>query len=126
MYQPPLTLMVWPVMNSLSARSAAARPISSGEPKKPTGRRSGEALGIAGDHVGSDEGGSNGVGGDAFLGKERGVGVREADQAGLGGRVVRADDTAGLRSDGRKIDDTAPAALAHAAKNSIGDEEGGF
>lgn len=46
MYQPPLALMVRPVMKSLSARRRATRPISSGEPKKPTGMRSVDALGL--------------------------------------------------------------------------------
>src|ERR1700721_3168108 len=42
-----------------------------------------------GDHVGFDEGGGDGVGGDAFLGELGGVGGGEAKDAGFGGGVVR-------------------------------------
>ena len=85
----------------------------------------GGSVGIAGDHVGLKKRGSDGVSGDAFFSEQRGVGVSEADEAGFGGGVVRADDAAGLRGHGREIDDATPAAFAHGGKDALGDEERG-
>ena len=39
---------------------------------------------------------------------------------------MRANDAAGLCCDRREIDDAPPAALAHAGKNTIGDEKSGL
>src|SRR5690606_12232111 len=63
-----------------------------------------------------DETGRDAVDGDAprrDLGRER---LRHPDHARLGRGVVRLPGIAGDTDDGRDADDTAPAALRHAAK----------
>ena len=101
------------------------RPTSSGAPILPTGMREAIVFGEGGDHFGFDEGGGDGVGGDAFLGELGGVGAGETEYAGFGGGVVGADDAAVLCGDGRETDDAAPAGGAHGGEDALGDEEDG-
>src|SRR5262245_3763819 len=46
--------------------------------------------------------------------------MRQADQAGFGGGVMRSDDAARLCGHGREIDDAAPASFAHAGDDTLG------
>src|SRR5216683_4947525 len=69
---------------------------------------------VRGHHVALDERRSERIGGDVLLGKMRGEPVRESVEAGLGRRIMRADDAADLRRNRRHVQDPAPPGFAHA------------
>ena len=83
-------------MASMTTTSAT----SSTVPSLPTGIRAGVARGLSRDHLRVDQRRGDGVDGDALLGQQRGIRVRQAVDARLGRRVVRADHAARLRGDG--------------------------
>src|SRR5208282_2642369 len=76
-----------------------------------------------GGHIGLHQGGGDGIGRDALFGKLRGVGAHQAQDASLGGGVVRAHDTAVLRRYGRQVNEATPAGGAHGGKDAPRDEK---
>ena len=57
---------------------------------------------------------------NSFLRQQRRVRVRQANGSGLGGGIVRADDTTQLGGHGRQVDYPPPFALAHLRQDRLG------
>ena len=95
-----------------------------GPPDPPGGDGLLEVVRDVGGHVGVDDAGRHRVDGDALaphLARER---AREAEQAGLGGGVVRLARVAALGDDGRDVHDAAPAGLEHVVERAARAVEG--
>ena len=81
-----------------------------------------DALGGGGGHVGDDEAGGDGVGGDAELAEFDGEGLGEALQTGLGRRVVDLAAVAERRAGG-EVDDPAELGVDHVLLAGPGHQE---
>src|SRR5215207_9894514 len=81
-------------------------------------------LGDVGDHIGLYESWADGVDGDPEAGQFLGCRLGEAEQAGLGRRVVGLPNVAGLSDEGAHVDDLAPALVRHVRQHRVDRVEG--
>src|SRR5215208_2460154 len=81
-------------------------------------------LGDVGDHIGLYESGADGVDGDSEAGQFLGCRLGEAEQPGLGRRVVGLSYVAGLSDEGAHVDDLAPALVRHVRQRRVYRVEG--
>src|ERR687894_882337 len=81
-------------------------------------------LGYVGDHVGLYEAWTDGVHGDAVARELLGCGLGEAEQPGLGCRVVSLADIAGLADEGAHVYNLATALLRHVRQDRVHGVEG--
>src|SRR5215213_3310350 len=81
-------------------------------------------LGDVGDHIGLYESGADGVDGDPEAGQFLGCRLGEAEQPGLGRRVVGLAYIAGLSDEGAHVDDLAPALVRHVRQYCMDRVEG--
>ena len=96
---PPFTLIVCPVMYPFRASmTATLRRLHGAEPAHGNQVRSG--VGVAHDHFGLHQAGAMTAFTVIPFGENVGIGMRQAEDACLGCRVVRADHAAKLGRDG--------------------------
>src|SRR5215207_10072345 len=81
-------------------------------------------LGDVGDHIGLYESWGYGVDGDPEAGQFLGCRLGEAEQPGLGCRVVGLSYIAGLSDEGAHVDDLAPTLVRHVRQHSVDRVEG--
>src|SRR5215210_5952516 len=81
-------------------------------------------LGDVGDHIGLYESGAEGVDGDPEAGQFQGCRLGEAEQPGLGRRVVGLSYVAGFPDEGAHVDDLAPALVRHVRQDRVDRVEG--
>src|SRR5215218_11034240 len=81
-------------------------------------------LGDIGDHIGLYESGAEGVDGDPEAGQFLGGRLGEAEQPGLGRRVVGLAYIAGLSDEGAHVDDLAAALVRHVRQDRVDRVEG--
>src|ERR671913_584382 len=81
-------------------------------------------LGDVGDHIGLYKSGADSVDGDPEAGQFLGCSLGEAQQPGLGRRVVGLSYIAGLSDEGAHVDDLAPSLVGHVRQHRVDRVEG--